>query len=299
MISIIVPNYNHAPFLRRRIDSILAQTCQDFELILLDDCSTDESVSVLREYESDPHVSHIVVNEMNTGSPFLQWQRGFELAKGDYVCIAESDDWWEPTILETLVNGMQDGVVLSVCQTRLVDENMCAGFTSYMIPRDGVVDGQEFVLHNLSGDTMMLNAGMAIFRKDVLSKIAPLYLDYKGAGDWMFWVQIALQGRVSISSGVLNNCYRHSGTVTSYSLRSGRDMHEGNSICQYTIRTLRPSLRQVLRILKQRYEIYIQQRSLYDTPAIARKAKRDLLLIHPLMPMVYVYKFMKSWLKSR
>lgn len=299
MISIIVPNYNHAPFLRRRIDSILAQTCQDFELILLDDCSTDESVSVLREYESDPHVSHIVVNEMNTGSPFLQWQRGFELAKGDYVCIAESDDWWEPSILETLVSGMQDGVVLSVCQTRLVDENMCAGFTSYMTPRDGEVDGQEFVLHNLSGDTMMLNAGMALFRKDVLLKIAPLYLDYKGAGDWMFWVQIALQGRVSISSCVLNNCYRHSGTVTSYSLRSGRDMHEGNSICQYAIRTLRPSLKQVLRILKQRYEIYIQQRSLYDTHAIARKAKRDLLLIHPLMPMVYVYKFMKSWLKSR
>ncbi len=299
MISIIVPNYNHARFLRRRIDSILAQTYQDFELILLDDCSTDESVSVLREYEQNPHVSHIVVNETNTGSPFSQWQRGFDLARGEYICIAESDDWWEPTILETLLNGMQDGVVLSVCQTRLVDENMRIGFMSYMTPQEGVVDGRDFVLHNLSGDTTMLNAGMAIFCKGVLAQMAPLYLDYKGAGDWMFWLQIALQGQVSISSIVLNNCYRHSGTVTSYSLRSGRDMCEGNSICQYAIRTLHPSLKQVLRILKQRYEIFIQQRNLYDTPAIARKAKRDLLLIHPLMPMVYVYKFMKSWLRSR
>jgi len=55
-VSVIVPNYNHARFLRRRIDSILAQTFQDFELILLDDCSTDNSRFILRESVSDPRV---------------------------------------------------------------------------------------------------------------------------------------------------------------------------------------------------------------------------------------------------
>ena len=55
-VSVIVPNYNHARFLRQRIDSILAQSFQDFELILLDDCSTDESRTILEQYARDPRV---------------------------------------------------------------------------------------------------------------------------------------------------------------------------------------------------------------------------------------------------
>lgn len=68
MVSVIVPNYNHAPFLRERIDSILAQSYTDFELILLDDCSTDNSRDILNSYRDNPHVSHIIFNEKNSGS---------------------------------------------------------------------------------------------------------------------------------------------------------------------------------------------------------------------------------------
>ena len=85
-VSVIVPNYNHAPYLKRRIDSILNQTYQDFELILLDDCSTDNSAEVLNEYASNPKVSHVVINEINSGSTFKQWDKGFALAKRG-VCI--------------------------------------------------------------------------------------------------------------------------------------------------------------------------------------------------------------------
>lgn len=71
-VSVIVPNYNYACYLPERIASILNQTYSDFELILLDDASTDNSVSVLEEYRNNSHVSHIVVNEQNTGIPFQQ-----------------------------------------------------------------------------------------------------------------------------------------------------------------------------------------------------------------------------------
>ena len=71
MVSVIVPNYQHAPYLRERIDSILNQTYQDFEVILLDDCSKDESRDILLSYQDHPKVSHVVLNEENTGNTFL------------------------------------------------------------------------------------------------------------------------------------------------------------------------------------------------------------------------------------
>src|SRR6516225_8534922 len=74
-VSVIVPNYNHARYLRRRVDSIVDQTYQDFELILLDDCSTDGSREVLQSYADDPRV-RIEFNDENTGTPFKQWNRG-------------------------------------------------------------------------------------------------------------------------------------------------------------------------------------------------------------------------------
>src|SRR5215467_13719414 len=90
-VSVIVPNYNHARYLRRRVDSILAQTYQDFELILLDDCSTDESRSIISEYAKDPRI-RIELNEVNSGSTFKQWNKGARMARGSYIWIAESDD---------------------------------------------------------------------------------------------------------------------------------------------------------------------------------------------------------------
>ena len=88
MLSVIIPNYCHARYLKERIESILAQSYQDFELIILDDCSTDNSREIIEQYRSNPRVKHIVYNEQNSGSPFVQWQRGFTLASGEYIWIA-------------------------------------------------------------------------------------------------------------------------------------------------------------------------------------------------------------------
>ena len=103
LVSVIVPNYNHAPYLRQRLDSIFNQTFQDFEVIILDDCSTDNSKEIIEEYRNRPQVSHVVYNETNSGSPFKQWAKGFDLAQGEYIWIAESDDWAELNFLEETV----------------------------------------------------------------------------------------------------------------------------------------------------------------------------------------------------
>src|SRR5688572_1870647 len=104
LVTVIIPNYNHASYLRQRIESVLNQTYKNIELIILDDCSTDNSREIIEKYRGHPKVSHIVYNEKNSGSTFKQWKKGIELAKGEWIWIAESDDWCEHTLLENLVH---------------------------------------------------------------------------------------------------------------------------------------------------------------------------------------------------
>src|SRR5476649_534842 len=103
MVSVIVPNYNHARFLKERIDSVLNQTYRDFEVIILDDCSTDDSRSVIEEYRSNPKISNIILNEKNSGGTFNQWDKGIATAQGEYIWIAESDDYADVDFLNTLM----------------------------------------------------------------------------------------------------------------------------------------------------------------------------------------------------
>src|SRR5271163_2597159 len=140
-VSVIVPNSNHERFLRQRIDTILAQTFQDFELILLDDYSTDDSRSILREYGSDPRV-RLEFNDVNSGSTFKQWNKGVRLAQGKYVWIAESDDYADPRFLERLMEllGADSQATIAYCRSwRVSDSQRVDGFA------DPLLDGPELL----------------------------------------------------------------------------------------------------------------------------------------------------------
>jgi len=295
MISVIVPNYNHSEFLHRRIDSILNQTCQDFDLILLDDCSTDDSVKILREYEANEHVSHIVVNEKNGGSPFVQWQRGFDLAKGEYICVAESDDWWEPTILETLLKGMKDGVVLSVCYTNTItDEGKLIYKTDFEVNETAVFDGKDFIRKYLYGDTLLINSGMCMFRKEVLNNLTGDHKKFHSAGDWLFWIQVAMQGKVAVVPEYLNNFRRNPSTVSSHAEYTGVDIIEGNRICRYVTKVIKPTVSERWKAVKQRFGLYTRQLSMYENEEIRKKVWRDLVKTDLLVLPISFYKKIKK-----
>lgn len=85
LVSVIIPNYCHARYLDERITSVLNQTYENFEVIILDDCSPDDGASkaVIEKYSDNSHISHIVFNEQNSGSTFKQWNKGFQLSKGN------------------------------------------------------------------------------------------------------------------------------------------------------------------------------------------------------------------------
>jgi len=88
-VSVIVPNYNHAEFLKQRIESILNQTYTDFELIMLDDFSTDNSSEIIDDFTARFLNIRSYYNKDNSGSPFAQWDLGVNLAKGEFIWIAE------------------------------------------------------------------------------------------------------------------------------------------------------------------------------------------------------------------
>ena len=123
IVSVIIPNYNHEPYLKARIDSVLQQDYQDFEVILLDDCSKDNSREVIEQYRNNPHVTHVVMNEQNTGNTFIQWERGISMAQGRYIWIAESDDVAEPQLLESLITPLQANPlsVVAFCHSQMID----------------------------------------------------------------------------------------------------------------------------------------------------------------------------------
>ena len=132
-VSVIIPNYNYEKFIEERIDSVVKQTYPIYELIILDDCSTDNSVNKIKKIIKKYNNINIKleINKKNSGSVFSQWQKGFNEAKGDYIWIAEADDSCNPKFLENVMKGFDnEDVVISYSESMRIDENNCIISTS-------------------------------------------------------------------------------------------------------------------------------------------------------------------------
>lgn len=238
LVSIIVPNYCHSRFLELRIDSILNQTYQDFELIFLDDCSPDNGASkaIIEKYRDNPHVSHIIYNEKNSGSTFMQWDKGINLAKGEFVWIAESDDYCVSTFLESLIKEFKndDHLVLAYSLVQLVDGEgkpiHIIEYTPHGVKR---LTGYNYIRKYMTLSNHCVNASACLFRKSAYSKITKNYMDYKACGDWVFWVEIASNGNVAIVNNRLSFFRRTKSGVTSASSKEGVEIVEKIMVTNY------------------------------------------------------------------
>jgi glycosyltransferase involved in cell wall biosynthesis len=222
-VSVIVPSYNHACFLRRRIDSVLQQTYQDFELILLDDCSADNRRDILSSYAGDPRV-RIEFNAANSGSTFKQWNKGVGLTRGECVWIAESDDYADARLLERLV-GVLDSepkVASAYCRSwRVSAEDTLDGFGDFYLDyfqtsrwtADYLADGYEewqkyFVLCNI-----VPNVSAVFFRKASYEQAGGADESYRLGEDWKLLASMALTGKVTYLGEPLNYFRFHDQSV--------------------------------------------------------------------------------------
>jgi glycosyltransferase involved in cell wall biosynthesis len=233
-VSIIIPNYNHASFLQQRIDSVLQQTYRDFEIIILDDCSTDESKTVIEKYRTDPNVSHIIYNKINSGSTFLQWAKGVNLARGELIWIAESDDWCENNFLGVLVDGIdrKSDCVLGYCQSYCIDENNNIMWKSGHPKLEEYIDGENFFKRHLLYGNKIFNASMALFKKEYFNLFSQEIAHYRFCGDWLSWISLTKYGDVFVSGKVLNFFRKHRGDVSSKMYLSGYNYIEELMVVQ-------------------------------------------------------------------
>jgi len=128
MISVIVPVYNRGDKIKRAIDSVLSQTFKDFELIIINDCSTDNSVQIINEF-SDSRIK-LLHTPKNSGAAIAR-NIGIKNAKGDIISFLDSDDFYEPEILEVsykLLNDSSDEIGFMWTGLRYIYNNKISEF---------------------------------------------------------------------------------------------------------------------------------------------------------------------------
>lgn len=225
-VSVVIPNYNYQDFITERIDSILMQTYPIYELIILDDCSTDNSVKVIENKIKDIKDIKVrfIKNEKNSGCVFKQWKKAFEIAEGDYIWIAEADDSAENNFVEEVIKGFDDkNVVISYCESARIDENnMLIREKSddlYDMCRTGewnssyTKDGKDEIIEHLSVTNTILNVSSVMWKKQDYSEILEKATEFKVAGDWYIYYNALRNGKIAWNSKPLNYYRKHSKSV--------------------------------------------------------------------------------------
>jgi glycosyltransferase involved in cell wall biosynthesis len=236
-VSVIIPNYNHSKYLEQRIESVLNQTFQDFEVILMDDCSPDNSAEIIEKYRSHPKVSKVLLNEVNSGSTFKQWNKGIKEANGEYIWIAESDDYADIFFLETLINGIlsNEKVGIAYCDSIVVDENSQMIDIYYQSEQfkhetkwqqsycnDGIDECKNYFIHR----NIIPNASACVFKKKFFWEVGGANENMKVNGDWLLWIKILEGCKVAYIQKPLNYFRTHLNNVRTKSTAKGNNIKE-------------------------------------------------------------------------
>lgn len=325
-VSAVIPNYNYAHYLHARILSIVSQTYPVYELIILDDCSTDNSKDVITKEiawlaKDYPHIIvKFIPNKTNSGNVFKQWQKAFELSTGDYLWICEADDLCSKYFLNAVMLGFNDdATVLSYAESKAIDEygktfkkdlrDWIDIFNTNHWNRDYIEDGNNELKYFLATNNTIANVSGVVFKKD--SNIDFIkYLNeaqkYTLAGDWYFYSKVLLNKKISYVASSLNYHRIHSSSVTSTT---------DNFVHYKEILSIQKSISQDVKIPKEmqsrieernanlRQNFCISADELYydsiDLEKLIKSIKiKDDVLLSIIIPVYNVEKYLEKCLKS-
>lgn len=228
-ISVVVPNYNYSNYLYQRVYSILNQNYKIHELIILDDASKDNSLFYIKQIEQkiSGFVNvKVVVNDINSGNAFSQWQKGMNLASGDYVWVAEADDYAKKNFLNEVVSPLKENnnIVISYADTGFIDSN---GY----ITKNSLVD-QIDILKTNHWNASYVNKGISeincysylnctipnvsgtIIKKGNYDEIFESAKKFHQSGDWFTYLNILNLGDISFINNTLNYYRVHGNNIS-------------------------------------------------------------------------------------
>lgn len=245
-VSVIVPNFNHAPYLDQRLQSIYTQSYEHFEVILLDDASTDDSTAVLEKYRAlYPEKTSLEINTSNSGSVFAQWQKGLAQARGDIVWIAESDDWCSENFLAELVPYFEnEAVQLAYSRTLFMDsegDKQVWSLEEYLHDVDPlrwtqafVETGPEIARNGFAVKNIIPNVSSAVFRKPThLELLADEdWRAMRTCGDWILYLHLLRGGMLAYTPRATNYYRMHDSNTSVNSYREDEYYREHEAVAK-------------------------------------------------------------------
>jgi glycosyltransferase involved in cell wall biosynthesis len=208
LISIALCTYNGERYLKEQIDSILAQTYQNIEIIVVDDCSHDTTVSILEHYANIVNLKY-VINEKNQG--FVKsFERAISLCEGEYILLSDQDDVWETHKIQTLLDVIENHVLV-YSNAKLVDEHLVPLGKNLLDPQKincfSGSNNKAFVFKNcISGNTLM-------FRKELKEVCLPFPKGISFHDVWLAFVA-ATYGSISYVDQPLILYRQHACNIT-------------------------------------------------------------------------------------
>jgi glycosyltransferase involved in cell wall biosynthesis len=223
LVSIIVASYNHSRFLDERIRSLLAQTYKNFEIIVIDDKSTDDSASVISKYLGDSKI-RVVQNPENTGWINVSNQ-GFRESKGELLLFANCDDSCSTTLVAELVSFFQNNKEIGLAFSRswLIDDNGVklsddfAGREARFrkICTHDLIINQALMKRFLMRSCVIPNLSATLISKEAFARSGGFLPDYKVCADWDFYFRLIENYPVGYIAQPLNNFRQHRNTIRS------------------------------------------------------------------------------------
>lgn len=204
LISIVLPVYNGAKYLRESIDSVLAQTYPHWELLIVDDCSSDETPAIAQEYTRKDARIHYYRNKENLRLP-RNLNKGFSLTKGDYLTWTSDDNRYRPEALELMHNALVcSGAQFVYCSMDIIDEN--DNLIETYIANKGSI--QRLVGFNTVGACFL-------YTRKAYEAVGDYDHEMILVEDYDYWQRIAMRFKTVTIEQILYDYRRHSGALSS------------------------------------------------------------------------------------
>ena len=205
LVSIIMPSYNTGTFIKETIDSVLAQTYVYWELIIVDDCSTDNTDEIVNEYLTDKRI-HYMKNEINSGAAVSR-NRALRMAKGKWIAFLDSDDLWEPEKLESQIGFMKNnGYHFSYTNYIEIDEKS--------VPNGKCVTGPRHITMRGMYNYCWMGCLTVMYDADVVGLIQ--IENIQKNNDYAMWLKVCKKADCYLFNQVLAKYRRRSGSISNH-----------------------------------------------------------------------------------